>query len=181
MIFDKNLFLILGITEIWFQKGNLSVGLIDVGGQRSERKKWLHCFESVSAVIFLVAISDYDQILEEDTGINKMKESLKLFASVCNVKWFLNASMLLFLNKKDVFEEKILHSPLTQCFEEYTGAQEKDEAAAYISQQFALQNHVDRAVYRHFICAKDSKNISVVFDTVTDIISRTTLRDLGLI
>ena len=158
----------------------MSIGLIDVGGQRSERKKWLHCFESVSAVLFLVAMSEYDQMLEEDTTVNRMKESIKLFASVCNVKWFSKASMLLFLNKKDVFEKKITNSPLTQCFDEYTGAQDKHEAAAYISQQFALQNHVDREIYRHFTCAKDSQNISVVFDAVTDVISRTAMKDVGL-
>ncbi|GMT30417.1 hypothetical protein PFISCL1PPCAC_21714, partial [Pristionchus fissidentatus] len=42
---------------------------IDVGGQRSERKKWLHQFDSVSAVIFLSAISEYDQVLMEDRNV----------------------------------------------------------------------------------------------------------------
>lgn len=42
--------------------------MIDVGGQRSERRKWIHCFENVTAVLFLVAISGYDQCLTEDNG-----------------------------------------------------------------------------------------------------------------
>jgi hypothetical protein len=37
-----------------------------VGGQRSERKKWIHCFEDVTAIIFCVAMSEYDQVLHED-------------------------------------------------------------------------------------------------------------------
>ena len=154
--------------------------MIDVGGQRSERKKWLHCFESVNAVLFLVAMSEYDQALAEDANVNRMKESLKLFASVCNVKWFLKACMLLFLNKRDVFDEKIQYSPLTNAFEEYSGSKEKDEAAAFVSQQFALQNHVDREIYRHYTCAKDAQNISVVFDAVTDVITRSSMKDVGL-
>jgi hypothetical protein len=40
--------------------------MFDVGGQRSERKKWIHCFENVTAVLFVVAISGYDQCLAED-------------------------------------------------------------------------------------------------------------------
>ena len=50
-----------------------------------------------------------------------MQESLKLFDSICNNKWFGDTSIILFLNKKDLFEEKILRSPLTICFPEYTG------------------------------------------------------------
>lgn len=50
-----------------------------------------------------------------------MHESLKLFDSICNNKWFTNTSIILFLNKKDIFEEKIKKSPLTICFPEYTG------------------------------------------------------------
>merc|ERR1711860_260695 len=49
------------------------------------------------------------------------QESLKLFDSICNNKWFGDTSIILFLNKKDLFEEKILRSPLTICFPEYTG------------------------------------------------------------
>ena len=52
---------------------------------------------------------------------NRMQESLKLFDSICNNKWFGDTSIILFLNKKDLFEEKILRSPLTICFPEYTG------------------------------------------------------------
>ena len=50
-----------------------------------------------------------------------MEESLKLFESVINNKWFIETSVILFLNKKDLFEEKIGVSSLTLCFPEYTG------------------------------------------------------------
>jgi len=53
---------------------------------------------------------------------NRMMESMKLFDSICNNKWFTDTSMILFLNKKDLFEEKIKKSPLNVCFPEYTGA-----------------------------------------------------------
>lgn len=39
--------------------------MVDVDGQRSERRKWIHCFESVMSIIFLVALSEYDQVLAE--------------------------------------------------------------------------------------------------------------------
>lgn len=55
-----------GITETVFDLGALTYRMFDVGGQRSERKKWIHCFEDVNALLFLVAISGYDQCLVED-------------------------------------------------------------------------------------------------------------------
>lgn len=55
-----------GITETVFDLGALTYRMFDVGGQRSERKKWIHCFEKVTALLFLVAISGYDQCLVED-------------------------------------------------------------------------------------------------------------------
>lgn len=50
-----------------------------------------------------------------------MMESMKLFDSICNNKWFTDTSIILFLNKKDLFEEKIKKSPLTICFPEFQG------------------------------------------------------------
>ena len=55
-----------GITETVFDLGQLTYRMFDVGGQRSERKKWIHCFENVHCLLFLVAISGYDQCLVED-------------------------------------------------------------------------------------------------------------------
>lgn len=52
---------------------------------------------------------------------NRMHESLMLFDSICNNKFFIDTSIILFLNKKDLFAEKIKKSPLTICFPEYTG------------------------------------------------------------
>lgn len=63
--------------------GELKFKLFDVGGQRSERRKWINCFENVTALLFLVAISEYDQSLYEDESINRMQESLALFDSIC--------------------------------------------------------------------------------------------------
>lgn len=116
-----------GITETTFQIGELKYRMFDVGGQRSERKKWcvpfsprrrrrppppqdssltfpvlarrIHCFENVTAILFLVAISEYDQMLYEDEAINRMQEALVLFDSICNSRWFVRTSIILFLNK----------------------------------------------------------------------------------
>jgi guanine nucleotide-binding protein G(i) subunit alpha len=58
-----------GITETTFKVGELTYRLFDVGGQRSERKKWIHCFENVTALVFLVSLSEYDQMLYEDESV----------------------------------------------------------------------------------------------------------------
>lgn len=74
----------VGIMETHFRMGELSIHLVDVGGQRSERRKWIHCFEAVTSIIFCVALSEYDQVLLEDNRQNRMAESLVLFESVVN-------------------------------------------------------------------------------------------------
>jgi len=110
-----------------------------------------------------------------------MQESLKLFDSICNNKWFGDTSIILFLNKKDLFEEKILRSPLTICFNEYAGAQEYGEAAAYIQAQFEAKNKsTTKEIYCHMTCATDTQNVQFVFDAVTDVIIANNLRGCGL-
>ena len=54
------------ILELVFEEENLTLKVIDVGGQRSERRKWVSCFEGVTATIFLAAVSEFDQVLQED-------------------------------------------------------------------------------------------------------------------
>jgi len=103
-----------GITETTFQVGELTYKLFDVGGQRSERKKWIHCFENVTALVFLVSLSEYDQMLYEDESVvcvfifpwslhllifqsqNRMQEALTLFDSICNSRWFVKTSIVRF-------------------------------------------------------------------------------------
>jgi GTPase SAR1 family protein len=58
-----------GIVETNFTYKRLNIKLLDVGGQRSERKKWIHCFEGVTAILFCVALSEYDLFLAEDNEI----------------------------------------------------------------------------------------------------------------
>ncbi len=72
---------------------------IDVGGQRNERRKWIHCFENVTAVIFVAAISEYDQTLYEDEKVNRLQESIDVFSTICNNPFFDKTAMILFLNK----------------------------------------------------------------------------------
>uniref|UniRef100_A0A673X2T0 Guanine nucleotide binding protein (G protein), alpha activating activity polypeptide O, a n=1 Tax=Salmo trutta TaxID=8032 RepID=A0A673X2T0_SALTR len=170
-----------GIVETHFVFKNLHFRLFDVGGQRSERKKWIHCFEDVTAIIFCVALSGYDQVLHEDETTNRMHESMKLFDSICNNKWFTDTSIILFLNKKDIFEQKIKKSPLSICFPEYTGTGTFMEAVGHIQSQYESRNKsLQKEVYAHVTCATDTNNIQFVFDAVTDVIIANNLRGCGL-
>ncbi|OUC40533.1 g-protein alpha subunit [Trichinella nativa] len=81
--------------------------MFDVGGQRDERRKWIQCFNDVTAVIFVCASSSYNMVLLEDKTVNRLRESLSLFKSIWNNRWLKTISVILFLNKQDLLAEKI--------------------------------------------------------------------------
>lgn len=160
--------------------------MYDVGGQRNERKKWIHCFDDVTAVIFVAALSEYDQMLFEDASTNRMIEAVDLFAEICNNRYFTNSSMILFLNKKDLFEEKINHVDIAaqKEFTDFTGKMGSDEyyqlGVEYFLNKFTVVNqNSDRVIYNHVTCATDSQNVAVVFNACKDIILRGNMADDG--
>jgi GTPase SAR1 family protein len=162
--------------------------MYDVGGQRNERKKWIHCFEGVTAVLFVAAISEYDQMLYEDETMNRVTEALILFEEICNSRWFKKTSMILFLNKCDIFADKIKQVPLTVCFPDYAGTNDYKECADFMQKQFEKRNHVtepgkqeSKKIYTHVTCATDKNNVHAVFNAVKDIIIRGSLEAAGLI
>ena len=59
--------------QIEFEYKSLVFNMFDVGGQRSQRKKWIHCFDDVDCVLFVSALSEYDQVLLEDSSVNRMQ------------------------------------------------------------------------------------------------------------
>ncbi|TEB37720.1 heterotrimeric G-protein alpha subunit, GPA3-like protein [Coprinellus micaceus] len=171
----------VGITETRFTMGQLSIHMFDVGGQRSERKKWIHCFESVTSIIFCTALSEYDQVLLEEKTQNRMAESLVLFESVINSRWFLRTSIILFLNKIDVFKNKLPRVALERYFPEYTGGPDINKAAKYILWKFMQANRARLSVYPHLTQATDTTNIRLVFAAVKETILQNALRDSGIL
>ncbi|ORY01846.1 guanine nucleotide-binding protein alpha subunit [Basidiobolus meristosporus CBS 931.73] len=171
-----------GITETIFHVGEYTYRMLDVGGQRSERKKWIHCFENVTTIIFLVAISEYDQVLIEDASVNRMQEALTLFESICNSRWFTKTSMILFLNKIDLFKAKLVVSPLKQSFPEYRGGNNYESGCEYLKQKFlGLNRSNSKQIYTHFTCATDTNQVRFVMNAVNDTIIQNCLRDCGLL
>ncbi|GAA5904351.1 hypothetical protein JCM6882_003203 [Rhodosporidiobolus microsporus] len=170
-----------GISETKFKSGQLSIHMFDVGGQRSERKKWIHCFEAVTSIIFCVALSEYDQVLLEEKGQNRMNESLVLFESVINSRWFLRTSIILFLNKIDLFKAKLPKVPLERYFPEYTGGPDVNKGAKYILWRFTQLNRARLSIYPHLTQATDTSNIRLVFAAVKETILSNALRDSGIL
>ena len=110
-----------GVTEYRFRSGPLNIAMYDLGGQRPERRSWIRSFDSVVTVIFCVALSEYDQFLLEQPKQNRLLESFQLFSDVIRSRYFINSSFVLFLNKIDIFREKIKSIPLNTYFPDYEG------------------------------------------------------------
>ncbi|XP_009584192.1 PREDICTED: guanine nucleotide-binding protein G(olf) subunit alpha, partial [Fulmarus glacialis] len=110
-----------GIFETRFQVDKVNFHMFDVGGQRDERRKWIQCFNDVTAIIFVVACSSYNMVIREDNNTNRLRESLDLFKSIWNNRWLRTISIILFLNKQDMLAEKVLagKSKIEDYFPEY--------------------------------------------------------------
>jgi hypothetical protein len=175
------------VTERYVIDGS-NFEMYDVGGQRNERKKWIHCFDDVTAIIFVAALSEYDQMLFEDNDMNRMTEAIILFKDICNNKFFTKSSMLLFLNKKDLFEDKItkVHIGDVPDFKDFGTEMGSDNyytaGCDYFLGKFKAENEdKDKMIYSHVTCATDTENVAVVFNACKDVILRGMMADDGLL
>uniref|UniRef100_A0A8C6MBN3 Guanine nucleotide-binding protein G(olf) subunit alpha-like n=1 Tax=Nothobranchius furzeri TaxID=105023 RepID=A0A8C6MBN3_NOTFU len=181
-----------GIFETRFQVDKVNFHMFDVGGQRDERRKWIQCFNDVTAIIFVAASSSYNMVIREDNSTNRLRESLDLFRSIWTNRFLKTISVILFLNKQDVLADKILagKSKLEDYFPEYKnyqvpadGKKNKNTSmnstwAAMISTASGDGKHY---CYPHFTCAIDTENIRRVFNDCRDIIQRMHLRQYELL
>lgn len=168
-----------GIVETEFKIKDSIFKMVDVGGQRNERAKWIHCFEDVTAIIFFVSLNGYNQVLEEDDSVNRMHEALTLFRDTINHKFFRRTNIILFLNKLDLFEVKITKVDLKVCFEDYTGGLDAAKAIEFLTARFKDQDksagESSREIYVYPTTATDTGNIKKVFNAVQDILMRAML------
>lgn len=174
-----------GVIETHFHINDVQFRIFDVGGQRSERRKWIQCFDDMRAIMFVAALSGYDMTLFEDPNVNRLEESLTLFSQICNNRFFVQTSMILFLNKLDLFRDKILYSGrhLRYYFSDYSGGdRDVNSAAQYVNQRFQLLNHnPSKIVYSHFTTATDTKNIQIVLTVVMETIIRDNVEKISLL
>eukprot|EP01083_Nonionella_stella_P141547 436452_1 len=175
--------------------------LHDAGGQRTERKKWMMVVRSATAYIFVCAISGYNQSLWEEPSYNRMREAFHLFRRIYHMEALSKAHCVLFLNKYDLFKEKIGEHSIKEAFPEYQGKETPELVAAFIVNKFREQqdpkykldngssrgttphSHAvpDRAIYFHFTCATDTNCVNKVFELCRDIIVLNRLANIGFV
>lgn len=146
-----------GITETTFEINGTLARLFDVGGTRSERKKWIHAFEKVDIVVFHVDIAAYDQLLFEDESVNRLQEDLVLFDSILSSRWFIKTSFILSFTKLDKLEKKVKKSLLKDyCPDFDKDGRSVEDVKAYIESRFLSLNQ------------RPEKKIEVVYTSFID-------------
>jgi len=125
-------------------------------------------------------LNEFDQKLFEDERVNRMHEALELFGEVCNSEWFTKTDIILFLNKHDLYLDKMKTSDLTTCFPDYTGGNDPDLGIAFIKNQFVtLVKTEGKQIYHHVTTATDTENVRVVFSATKNIILNRNLEGAG--
>jgi len=144
----------------------LDFEVVDVGGQRNERKKWMHCFDDVRAVLFIVNLAGYDQVLFEDNSKNRMVEELELFQKVTHNKIFDTTPIFLFLNKKDLFEAMIQKVDMKTRFPDYDGGKNLRAALDFVQRKFEEKLPSGKKITIEFVSARVKADIRAAFNTV---------------
>ncbi|KAF9159776.1 guanine nucleotide-binding protein subunit alpha [Mortierella sp. AD010] len=173
----------LAVSEHIFNIDNITYRIFDVGGQKSLRKYWAPYFDDVNAIIFMAALSAYDLPCEDDPKLNRLQECLVLFNEIANHKLFGMTSMILFLNKIDVFQRKLDSGSLVSVhFPEYRGPNDYFSTTVFFQYRFLQQcKDLQKQIYTHFTHATDTNQMRVIVVAVNAIVQRLNLRSSGLI
>ncbi|KAL8708991.1 MAG: hypothetical protein Q9220_006200 [cf. Caloplaca sp. 1 TL-2023] len=108
--------------------------VIDVGGSRSSRKKWVRCVDGMKYIIFVADLNGYCQRLQEDLDANQMMEALQVFESITSLHP--HTPIFLYLNKADQFETTIVRRPISGYFADYKGGADYWKACRYFARRF---------------------------------------------
>jgi len=171
-----------GVIETKFEIEGVKFNLLDVGGQRSERRKWVMCFGDVASALFCIALSEYNLKCIEDNITNRMLESIKLFSELVNSKWFSRVPLILFLNKSDLLQERVDQGiSIKIAFPEYDGEDEFNAYVDYIYSKFkdVIKNQ-SKPIYQHVTNATSKDNIKFVWSSVQNIVLEKALDSSGL-
>jgi len=125
-----------GIVETEYEYKDIIFRMIEVVGSGLQRK-WIHCFEDVTAILFCVALDDFD-VYDGDT--NRMRAALDLFEGLCGNQCLFDTNIILVFTNKDRFEEKIEQVDITTAFPNYSGERIYKDMILYISNQFINKN-----------------------------------------
>jgi hypothetical protein len=119
--------------------------------------------------------------------MNRMDEANTLFDQIVNSKWFKQTAMILFLNKKDLFEMKLAKKPLKQFYaqakddERLVDDKDLKQCSEFFKKLFLAKNkNPDKSIFSHVTCATDTTNVKFVFNAVVAIILEENLKASGL-
>jgi GTPase SAR1 family protein len=117
--------------------------IIDVGGQRSERRKWISVFDNVQTVVFLVNLLGYAEVLYEDESVLRMHESMDVCENLFGSQKcaFKDTPIHFCFNKLQSFKDSYSRDAFLKCFPECKGEirgdwESSDEALKYIEKKF---------------------------------------------
>ncbi|KAJ3436033.1 guanine nucleotide-binding protein g(o) subunit alpha [Anaeramoeba flamelloides] len=162
-----------GINQVQFEDQGLQWSLIDVGGQRSERRKWIHHFDNVSIVFYVIALDEYDQALYENIEINRMTESLDLLSQTLGNQIFRKTPCFLVFNKLDLFQKKIKKVDLNVCFKKYKGGKNEEKALNFIYKTFKKSiSSKKRTVNCFSSIGTETENVSEVLQQIQESVKR---------
>ncbi|KAJ6539923.1 guanine nucleotide binding protein, alpha subunit [Mycena sp. CBHHK59/15] len=181
----------VGVQEyrVTFEHGH-SAGsewrMYDVGGTRSSRAAWYPYFDDVDACIFLAPVSCFDEKLAEDRRVNRLEDSYMLWKSVCSCKLLARTQLVLFLNKCDLLQAKLMRGAKIRDSVPSFGDRRNDVATAtrYFQQHFKeiqrTYSPVQRPFYVHLTSVIDTKSTAVTLGAVEESILRDHLRRADL-
>src|SRR5438105_11226722 len=109
-----------------------------------------------------------------------MQEAIMLFESVANSQWFTKSAIILFLNKMDLFKEKLRSSPVARYFPDYNGEPgDYKVAGKYFQDKFkGLNRNPNKEIYAHFTTATDTNLLKITMNSVQDMIIQRNLNQL---
>uniref|UniRef100_A0A8R1HQ48 Uncharacterized protein n=1 Tax=Caenorhabditis japonica TaxID=281687 RepID=A0A8R1HQ48_CAEJA len=163
-----------GVQNVVFTTSNQSFQLFDIGGQKIDRRKWATQYEGIDAIFFCLAVSEYDQVMNEDMRTNRLDDALQLLEQISEEPMFATTPIYLFLNEVDVFYEKLNIIPLNKFKPEYTGEDPEDALDFIESLAYGALAKRDKSLYRVYRCiAIDTPMMAEILATIfKDIMKR---------
>lgn len=154
-----------GCIENSFKIERNTFKILDVGGQRMERKKWMKVLDNVNCLLFIASLNEYNQVLMEDESKNRMHESLDLFEEVLSLPYFTKTTVMIFFNKEDLFKEKIKKVDLKCCFSTYQGGCDEQKAKKFIEDKY-MSKTKRKDIGIHYTTATDTNIMKKVFSLI---------------